>query len=319
MDIRQLTTFHKVATLLSFTRAATELRYAQSSVTAQIKNLESSLGVELFERLGARIQLTPAGQRLLPYAEQMLALAGEARGVAAGGGEPSGMLTVGTMESITSYRMPPVLEFFHHRYPQLQLVLRPSLCAETLYSLRQGTFDMGFLMEAETRHSGVESEVLGAEPLVVVAAPGHPLAQEEKVTLDQLREVQVLAPEAGCAYRELFEAELNSGSGEPVPFLEFGNIESIKRGLAAGLGVALLPTMTVADDLAAGSFAALAWEPPFEVYTQLAWRRGRRQTREMRLFIERTMECMASEYDPVAAAPATPDARTGRDAEGDAA
>lgn len=296
MDIRQLTTFHKVATLLSFTRAASDLKYAQSSVTAQVKSLESSLGVELFERLAGKIQLTPAGHRFLPYAEQMLSLAGEARGMVAGGGEPSGLLTIGTMESITSYRMPPVLEFFHHRYPQLQLVLRPSLCAETLHSLRQGTFDMGFLMEAETRHPGVESEVLGSEPLVVVAAPGHPLAKETKVSLDQLREVQVLAPEAGCAYRELFEAELNDGSGEPVPFLEFGNIESIKRGLAAGLGVSLLPAMTVADDIAAGSFAVLAWEPPFEVFTQLAWRRGRQETREMRLFIDRTMECMAGEY-----------------------
>ncbi|MFE5210521.1 LysR family transcriptional regulator [Streptomyces sp. NPDC056600] len=296
MDIRQLTTFHKVATLLSFTRAAAELKYAQSSVTTQIKSLETSLGVELFERFGSKIQLTQAGQRLLPYAERMLSLAGEARGVAVGEGEPSGLLTIGTMESITSYRMPPVLEFFHRRYAQVQLVLRPSLCAETLHSLRQGTFDMGFLMEAETRHSGVDSEVLGREPLVVVATPDHPLAAEEKVTLEQLREVQVLVPEAGCAYRELFEAELNDGTGEPVPFLEFGNIESIKRGLAVGLGVSLLPTMTVAAELAAGSLAPLAWEPPFEVHTQLAWRRGRHLTREMRLFIDRTVECMAAEY-----------------------
>ena len=296
MDIRQLTTFHKVATLLSFTRAATELKYAQSSVTAQIKSLEASLGVELFERLTGKIQLTPAGRRLLPYAEQMMSLAGEARGVALGEGEPSGVLTIGTMESVNSYRMPPVLEFFLHRYPLVHLVLRPSLCAETLYSLRQGTFDMGFLMEAETRHSGVESEVLGREPLVLVASPGHPLAGEEKVTLEQLREVQVLAPEAGCAYRELFEAELNDGTGEPVPFLEFGNIESIKRGLSVGLGVSLLPRMTVADDLASGSLSELAWDAPFEVYTQLAWRRGRHLSREMRLFIDRTMECMAGEY-----------------------
>ncbi|MFE9256111.1 LysR family transcriptional regulator [Streptomyces sp. NPDC006879] len=297
MDIRQLTTFHKVATLLSFTRAANELKYAQSSVTAQIKGLESSLGVVLFERLSGKIQLTPAGQRFLPYAEQMVALAGEARGRAAGADEPSGLLTIGTMESITSYRMPPVLEFFHRRYPQLQLQLRPSLCAETLHSLRQGVFDMGFLMEAQTSHPGVDSEVLGPEPLVVVAAPDHPLAKEHRVGLDQLREVQVLAPEAGCAYRELFEAELNKGSGEPVPFLEFGNIESIKRGLAAGLGVSLLPAMTVAEDIAAGAFAVLAWEPPFEVFTQLAWRRGRQQTREMRLFVDRTVECMAAEYE----------------------
>ena len=99
MDIRQLAAFHKVATLLSFSKAATELKYAQSSVTSQIKGLEMSLGVDLFDRLGGRIQLTEAGQRLLPYAEQMLALAGEARGATVGSGDPSGVLTIGSIWS----------------------------------------------------------------------------------------------------------------------------------------------------------------------------------------------------------------------------
>ncbi len=68
MDIRQLRTFHRVAALGSFTRAAAELNYAQSSVTAQIKSLEVSLGSELFERVAGKVKLTPAGTRLLPYA-----------------------------------------------------------------------------------------------------------------------------------------------------------------------------------------------------------------------------------------------------------
>ncbi|MGW3242393.1 LysR family transcriptional regulator [Streptomyces sp. NPDC001070] len=296
MDIRQLATFHKVATLLSFTRAATELKYAQSSVTAQIKGLEMSLGVDLFDRLGGRIQLTEAGQRLLPYAEQMLSLAGEARGATLGSEEPSGVLTIGSMESITSYRMPPLLEFFHHRYPALHIVLRPSLCAETCHALRQGMFDMGFLMEAETQHPGVQTEVLGSEPLTVVAAPDHPLTRAHKITTDDLRQVQVISAEAGCAYRELFEAELNDGTGESLPFLEFGTIESIKRGVAAGLGISLLPTATVADALEAGTLVALAWPVPFEVHTQIAWRRGKNLSREMRVFVDQTMRFLAEEY-----------------------
>ncbi|MER5640315.1 LysR family transcriptional regulator [Kitasatospora sp. NPDC002227] len=89
MDIRQLTTFQKAATLLSFSRAAAELNYSQSSVTSQIKSLETTLGVALFERLAGRsVLLTPAGQRLLPYAEQLLALADEARRAATSAPEP---------------------------------------------------------------------------------------------------------------------------------------------------------------------------------------------------------------------------------------
>ncbi|OON81120.1 LysR family transcriptional regulator [Streptomyces tsukubensis] len=296
MDIRQLRTFHRVAALGSFTRAAAELNYAQSSVTAQIKSLEVSLGSELFERVAGKVKLSPAGTRLLPYAGQMLTLADEARGVASPDAQPEGVLTIGTMESITSYRMPTVLEFFHHRYPRLQLALRPSLCAETLHSLRQGVFDAGFLMEAETQHSGVQSEVLGVEPMALVAAPGHRLASEVKVATEDLRRESVLAPEAGCAYRELLEAELNDGSGEPVPFLEFGNIEAIKRGVGAGLGISLLPRMAVAAEVASGALTQLAWETPFVLYTQLAWRRGSQLSRERQVFVEQVIDFLSHEY-----------------------
>lgn len=99
MELRLLVTFEKVATVLSFTRAATELAYAQSSVTSQIRALESSLGTELFDRLGSRIRLTEAGERLLPYARQIIELTDEARAAVVGAEEPSGTLTIGTMES----------------------------------------------------------------------------------------------------------------------------------------------------------------------------------------------------------------------------
>ncbi|MDT9699367.1 LysR family transcriptional regulator [Streptomyces sp. P17] len=115
MELRLLVTFEKVATVLSFTRAAAEPAYAQSSVTSQIRALESSLGTELFDRLGGRIRLTQAGERLLPYARQIIELAEEARAAVTAAEEPTGSLVVGTMESLTSYRLPPLLELFHHR------------------------------------------------------------------------------------------------------------------------------------------------------------------------------------------------------------
>ncbi|UFR03992.1 LysR family transcriptional regulator [Streptomyces sp. Go40/10] len=290
MEIRHLVTFRKVAALLSFTRAAEELSYAQSSVTSQVRALETSLGVELFDRLGGRIRLTPAGEKLLEYAEQILELVEAARADVAGGDGPSGTLVIGTMESITSYRMPPLLEFFHHRYPKVQLSLRPSLCADTRHALRQGTFDIGFLLEQETRHPGLESVVLAEEPLVLVAAPGHPLARRGELSRTDLRSVSVLATEAGCAYRDLFEAELRGVTS--APFLEFGTIEAIKKGVASGLGISLLPAVTVAAELEKGEMAALPWEAPFSVYTQLAWRGGRRLSRESQLFIDQATRLM---------------------------
>src|SRR5688572_33360569 len=98
VELRQLETFRAVATGLSFTRAAAALGYAQSSVTAQIQALEAELGARLFDRLGRRIALTDAGERLLEYADRLLTLAAEARAALVDGAEPAGTLTVGAPE-----------------------------------------------------------------------------------------------------------------------------------------------------------------------------------------------------------------------------
>ncbi|MGX1909879.1 LysR family transcriptional regulator [Streptomyces phaeochromogenes] len=297
MEIRLLVTFEKVAAVLSFTQAAAELKYAQSSVTSQIRALESSVGVQLFDRLGSHIRLTEAGDRLLPYARQIIELSEEARAAVVGTEEPSGTLTVGTMESLTSYRLSPLLELFHHRYPGVRLSMRPTLGDETRQALRQGTYDVGFLMERETEHAGLEVTLLAEEPLALVAAPGHPLAGaavSAVSTADLVRE-PLLATEPGCAYRDLFEEELNTRSAEPVSFMEFGTIEATKRAAAAGLGIALLPAVTVAEELADGRLVALPWEPPFTLRTQLAWRSGKRLPAHARLFVEQARKLVAEQ------------------------
>ncbi|GAA3064736.1 LysR family transcriptional regulator [Streptomyces roseofulvus] len=285
MELRLLATFEKVAEVLSFTRAAAELGYAQSSVTSQVKALESSLGTELFERLGGRIRLTEAGERLLPYARRMAELAEEARASVAAG-EPAGTITIGTMESLTTYRLPPLLEYVHHRHPAVRLALRPTLGDATRQALRQGTYDLGFLMEAETEHEGLETEVLAPEPLALVAAPDHPLAGRTDLVSAELAGAGLIGTEPGCAYRDLFEAELSAGAGSPPEFLEFGTIEASKRAVASGLGIALLPRIAVQEELASGALVALGWEAPFTLFTQLAWRRGKRLPAHVRLFVE---------------------------------
>ncbi|GHB05287.1 LysR family transcriptional regulator [Streptomyces termitum] len=282
MELRLLATFEKVAEVLSFTRAAAELGYAQSSVTAQVRALETSLGAELFDRLGGHIRLTPAGERLLPYARRMAELAGEAR-EAVTAGEAAGTISVATMESLSTYRLPPLLEYVHHRHPGIRLSLRPTLGDAAREALRRGTYDLGFLMEAETSYEGLETEVLGPEPLVLVAAPGHPLAARTALTTADLAGTALVGTEPGCAYRDLFEAEL--APWRPG-FLEFGTVEASKRAVASGLGIVLLPRVAVREELAAGTLAALDWEPPFTLFTQLAWRRGKRLPAHVRLFVE---------------------------------
>ena len=295
MELRLLVTFEKVAGVLSFTRAAAELKYAQSSVTGQIRSLESSLGVELFERLGSRIRLTEAGERLLPYARRIIELNEEARAAVAGAEEPAGTIAVGTMESLTSYRLPPLLELFHHRYPKVRLTLRPTLGDATRQALLQGTYDIGFLMEPETAHQGLDSEVLAVEPLVLVAAPGHALAGRTGLKSADLAATELVGTEPGCPYRDLFEGELREWA---PPFMEFGTIEATKRAVAGGLGIALLPRIAVSEELASGALTALDWEVPFTLFTQIAWRRGKQLPSHVRLFVEQARRLVREQASP---------------------
>jgi DNA-binding transcriptional LysR family regulator len=285
MELRQLITFRRVANTLSFTQAAAELNYAQSTVTAHVKALESDLHVALFERLGQRVLLTDAGRQLLPYAERIADLADEARQVITRPEEPIGDLIIGTIESVTSYRLPVLLERFHHRYPKVRLHLRTAPCFDTARSLLSGELDVGFLMEEKADHPGLVTVRLCEEELVVVAAPHHPLVHAEGVTEQDLSSANVLVVESGCSYRDLFEAELQEAGVDPIPTLEFGTTEAIKRSVRTGLGISLLPEITVVEELAAGELAIVPWRVPFQVSTQLAWHREKWMSRVLKTFI----------------------------------
>ncbi len=290
MEMRQLVTFRKVAQVLSFTQAATELSYAQSSVTAHVKALEATFGVALFERTTGRVRLTPAGERLVLFADRIIDLAGEAKLAVCEGDQPTGTVVVGTTESIATYRLAPLLELLHHRFPRLRITLRPGRTAEIRDALRQGLLDVGFMMDAETEHRGLTSIVLREEALVVVAAPDHPLADRTQITLDDLRQTKILATEPGCTYRDLFEAELNKGHTGEVRLLEFGTVEAIKRMAVNGLGATLVPRFIVADELAAKALVPLAWPVPFTISTQLAWHREKWISGALRLFTDETIQ-----------------------------
>jgi DNA-binding transcriptional LysR family regulator len=287
MELRHLATFLRVVRLHSFTAAAGGLGYAQSTVTGHVKVLESTLGVELFDRSTGRIELTEAGERLLPFAERLVDLADEAR-LAVKEPGTHGTVLVGAVESIATYRLSPVVEFFHHRFPELRLVVRTSSCPDTELALRRGELDLGFIMATGTSHPGLSGIVLCREDLIVVAAPDHPLVGQPAVTTDELRKATILNTEYGCPYREAFEAALDNGSWEQAGLLEFGTIQAIKLMAANGLGVALLPRFTVAQEVASGELAEIAWPVPFTFSTQLAWRKGKWISKAHQLFIDQT-------------------------------
>lgn len=123
MEIKQLITFQEPAESLNFTKTAKKLNFAQSSITSQIKALESHLGTKLFELFGKRIYLTEAGRKFKPYADHIIDLYDEAKSAIVCGDEPFGTLVVGAQESLSTYRLTPIIKKFKEKYSKVKFLI----------------------------------------------------------------------------------------------------------------------------------------------------------------------------------------------------
>jgi DNA-binding transcriptional LysR family regulator len=305
MELRQVETFRAVAEELSFSRAAARLGYVQSSVSAQVAVLERELGAPLFDRLGRRIALTDAGRVMLRYSGRLLAIAEEAKEAVAdagvGSGEITGSLTVSAPETLLTYRLPGLLALFHERHPKVRLLVRPSaigrLVGSARRALEEGEVDVAFVLDQPLKQ-GAQGRRLMVEPLVAefvsVIAPGsHALASSSVVLPEDLGGETVLlpeAPESGCAYRGQFERQLAASGVVPPEMMEFQSIEAIKQCVAAGMGVSVLLSVAVDSELKAGALAALGWDEPFQVLTQMSWHEERWKSPALRAFLETARE-----------------------------
>ena len=178
MELRHLRAFREVARTLNFTRAAETLHYAQSSVTEQIQALESELGVPLFSRVGRRLTLTSAGERLVAYADNVLTLVAEARLVVEDSAEqPAGELTVGALETLSATALPGLLSLYRAKFPQVKVVVRQEHRGELYACVRRGDIDACFTFGATPVNAELRSETLAQERLVVAVPAGHRLAR----------------------------------------------------------------------------------------------------------------------------------------------
>jgi DNA-binding transcriptional LysR family regulator len=310
VELRQVETFRAVAEELSFSRAASRLGYVQSSVSAQVAALEQELGSPLFDRLGRRIALTDAGRVMLRYSDRLLDLAGEAREAVAdagvGSGEVTGTLTVSAPETLLTYRLPRLLALFHERHPKVRLSVRPSAVGRLVGSMRrsveEGGVDVAFVLDGFVEASGLSVEPLLEEGVSVIAPAAHALTASPIVAPRDLSGETVLlpeAPESGCAYRGQFERQLATAGVVPPEKMEFQSIEAVKQCVAAGMGVSVLPSVAVDAELEGGKLAALRWEEPFEVFTQMVWNAERWQSPALRAFLETAREVFSVAPVPI--------------------
>ncbi|KFK93149.1 MULTISPECIES: LysR family transcriptional regulator [unclassified Serratia (in: enterobacteria)] len=280
MNTRLLKTFLVVAQTQNVTRAAEVVHLAQSSVSDQLQVLEAELGFELFSRTRQGLRLTPAGEALKSYAEDILALVSEAQSaVALAADRREQSLTLGALETIGSLWLPVPLADLQRQQPDLGLQMKITGSGQLLQGVADGTLDAAFCFDKGELDERLNKRVISSEPLVFIGAPESAKASLT-ISLESIPALRFITTEQGCIYRHLFTQVFATAKlPPPVIAAEVGSITAIGRLVAAGAGYALVPRIAVAEMLEAGKVVELPW--PGQIGTAplvLIWRRRRVQS-----------------------------------------
>ncbi|MEU8799838.1 LysR family transcriptional regulator [Spirillospora sp. NPDC048819] len=284
MELRQLRTFEAVIAHRTVTDAAAALGLAPSSVSEQIRVLERSLGVALFERGARGMRLTPAGERMRGWAARLLRQAEQARREVTGE-RPA--LRLGALESIAAAHVPAVLARLARRRPDLRVDVRSDGARDRLLdAVAAGDLDAALLLDAGDGVGGLgfapppaplDHLDLEPVPLVLVAAPGHRLAGAPAVTAADLRDEKLLVNVPACSFWLAGERLF----GSAVERVRAGSVTVMAAWAERGLGIALVPEFAVADRLGSGALARLALDAP-GLSLRLVWRADREALPGMR-------------------------------------
>lgn len=256
MELRQLKHFVAVAEELHFTRAAAKVHVVQSTLSASISSLEQELGTALLVRNNRRVDLTTAGQALLPDAQNVLAAAERARAaVDAVRGVLSGRLAIGVIQGVGTIDLPALLAHYHRNFPRIEIVLRHDAVDALVQATADGDLDLAFVSHPYDG-SRVKELPLGTESLVLAVRHDDPLARQQTVELTDL------------AQREFVEcrSDLRTVDGVCVDLglhrtvcAETDTPEDLIRLVDAGLGVAFVPRALVNRS---GHIVGLTTDPP---------------------------------------------------------
>ncbi|WGR74636.1 MULTISPECIES: LysR family transcriptional regulator [unclassified Bradyrhizobium] len=296
MELSDIKTFAAVARAGGITRAAEELNTVQSNVTQRVKALEAEIGTPLFERHSRGMTLTPAGKRLLPYAQKMAALSHEAVLAARDDGEPKGPLAIGSMETTAAVRLPPLLADFHRRFPAVRLTLRTATTADLVAAVLDGVLD-GAFVAGPIEHAELVTVIAFREELVLVSARRW----------TSLKELRAATPESGptalvfrtgCTYRQRLEQIFVEFGWPSAARFELGTLDGMIGCVAADMGVSLLPRAVVERSAMIGNVSIHALNPAHaHVETLFIQRRSGHQYSALSGFVS----CLKADDDVIAA------------------
>ena len=264
MNLRDLEYLVAVADHRHFGRAAEACFISQPTLSTQIRKLEAELGVELIERSPRHIALTEAGERIVERARIVLREADNIRDLARRAADPeSGSLRIGIFPTLAPYLLPHVVPNVHARYPNLELLLVEEKTEEILQRLREGKLDVGVLA-LPVHDDQLHEEPLFEEDFLLAVPKDHPLAATEGLASPSVLATEsVLLLEDGHCLRDQALAVCQlAGASERTGF-RATSLETLRQMVAAGVGVTLLPELSVQPPVApSDDITLLRFAPP---------------------------------------------------------
>jgi DNA-binding transcriptional LysR family regulator len=297
MELHQLETFLAVAEERSFSRAAVRLHRTQPAISQVIRKLEADIGETLFDRAARDGSLTAAGVLLRDYALRLLALRREASSAL---GElkslESGRLQLAANEYTCMYLL-PAIDRYRREFPHITVTVHRMLASRIPDELNLRTFELGMLsFRPDPAH--FRSIAVYADTLACIVGPAHPLAGAKRVTISQLGEETFIAHNVASPLRKRVIEAFQRHRTPLNMAIELPTIEAIKRFVAMGNGVALIPHLTVAQELESGALVRIPVEDlEAKRILRLVHRRQTTLSYAARAFL-RTIKTLAQEQGP---------------------
>ena len=252
MDIKYLKTFKTILEAGSFQKAAEQLNYAQSTVTQQIQLIEQELSVKLFDKIGRRMELSQAGEELLPYIDSVLEAVGRMENYSKDKKELTGTLKVAMPETLLTYQMQPILKSFHEQAPNVTLSLQASNCYAIREQVMNGGIDLGIHYDVGGYGTSVIVEHLNSYHLSLIASPELNGEDADFISKGQRKTAFLMTSDRNSVYYKQFQDYLRREDIVLAGEMEVGSTEAIKRSVASRLGIAFLPSFTVEKELELG-------------------------------------------------------------------
>lgn len=263
MDIRRLEVFCRVLELKSFTRAAEAVLLTQPTVSENVRLLEEALGEKLLDRLGREVLPTPAGRLLYEYACRIIQLRDEAlQAMRRYRGDLAGTLALGASTIPGAYILPPLIESFRAPRPDIQLHLRIADSAAVVEELLHDQLELA-LVGARLKEQRLDCDEAFADELVLTLFPGHPWAGRESVRPEELAAEPFILREPGSGTRLVMTQALREHGFDPARLrvvAEMGSSEAVRQGIRFRLGISILSSLAVAEDVRRGDLATVPLE-----------------------------------------------------------